>query len=427
MACTLMGFRYATEELSKIIHRTVSHESLWYNVPKKGPLQLGQGTQFVNFGFGNIEPYTACTGWSTVTLSPNQTEGTIDTDAEFCGDSWSDVASGWIELAYKPEMSLLRGEVICEKQLLFAHNIDGFIRAYIEEMTKRARRQWETLYAYHHRKNSTKVIIVTDIEGSFYEQEAFTGLPAATGSLTQEVLDYCAMWLMENGAQKPDDNGYITIADNDPIFTLGINAMASLQLLRLNSDLRRDFRYADPNMLVARLGSSRIIGNFRHMIDQLSPRYTWAGNTYTEVPPFAADTDVDSKSDQDSVATGSTSMSKINPDWRVAPYEGYDVLCPTLFESLVPNAVHSAGGVSVGFADYMGEWNFVTGAYKWGVDSEQTNCASTYGDPLDERGRHFARFLQAASVNPMSRFKHALHIIGKRCLNNKVTITTCSS
>lgn len=75
--------------------------------------------------------------------------------------------------------------------------------------------------------------------------------------------------------------------------------------------------------------------------------------------------------------------------------------------------------------NYMGDWQFVVGAYKW-MDAT-CDLSTDKGDPLNERGRHYTQFIHAPKPNPTSRWKHGYHIIYKRCLGNKITITTCSS
>lgn len=418
--CTgLMCFDIATENLDTKIYREVSHSSLWYNVPQKGKLKMGAGTNFTTYGYSKIEPTAAPAAWTKIDIS-NGSSG-ITSDGNFCCQMWTDIATGWMALNYNPEYTSLRGPVVCEKQLLFNHNIEDFLKAYVEEITKRARREWEMIYKWWHRRLSRKLIVREDLEGSVYDQLAMTGLPAATGELTQEVLEWVANWLNQDGAMKPDDNGYITVADNDPIYTLGIHQMQSLKIRRNNSELRKDFRWGDPNMLLARLGSSTVIGNFRHLIDQMPSRYTWAaggGGTYTEVAMFEADTET-------SWDTECGTQYKINDDWKNAPYEGADVICPDLFTSELPTAKNSAAGMTFGDNNYMGDWQFVVGAYKW-MDAT-CDLSTDKGDPLNERGRHYTQFIHAPKPNPTSRWKHGYHIIYKRCLGNKITITTCSS
>jgi hypothetical protein len=107
---------------------------------------------------------------------------------------------------------------------------------------------------------------------------------------------------------------------------------------------------------------------------------------------------------------------QISSTWRNAQYEGATVLSPDLFVSEIVQP-HNAG-LNFDPRSYMGDWKFVTGAYKW-----DTDCV----DPTGERGRHFAEFLHAPKPNPVGIFKLGWHIIYKRCLGNNVECVTCSS
>lgn len=409
-------FRFAYEDLDDVTYRRASYSSIWMNVPERGQMKLNVGTNYTTFGIATNEPtggdnYTGV--WSAINLTSPHLDGEATT---LCANNWADVYWGAYELAYHPEQSQLRGPEICERQLLFSHNIDDFLKGYISEMTKRVRRQWEHCYAYHHRRLSFKCIAGADIEGSIYEQEALTGLPAATSEITQEMLEFLAARMIEEGATEPDGNGFITLTENGPTFGMYIGMIESQWLLRQNASIREDYRHGDPSLLTKRIGATRVIGNFRHMVNQRPARFTWAptGNglgTYTQVPAYIVDTDV-------SMGTG----YEINPEWRTAPYEGIDLITSGLFTSEVPAAKTSAGGVQLGPINYNGDWDFKVGAYRW-----RTSITSGCEDPQDQIGRHFGSFMHAVKPNPLGRFKLGGFIIAQRCTGNKLDTVTCSS
>lgn len=413
MACgdILDSLRYATEDLDSHIYRSASYQSIWLNLIQRGTYPLGVGTERTVFQIGNVEPKAAPAAWTAISLGSSNA-----LEVAPCAPNFSAVEWGFHEMHYGPEMKQLKGPKVCRKDLLFSHDPDGFIRGYVEEITKRAKREWELLYTYHHRRLSKKAICVTDFEAAWYDQEDLGGTNAMvcpTCELTQEMLEMVAMRLMEDGATNPDSNGFISWQDSGPIFSLHIGMAQSQRILRQNDDLREDYRFADPNSLIARIGASRVIGNFRHVINQRPARYTCNAGVFTEVPAYV-----------DEVAGNVTkgSFQRINPAWRTAPYEGCDVLSPDLFISEVVPPKNSAGGVSFNPVSYMGDWQFVTGAYKFG-GADTHDCI----DPLEDQGQHFAEMIQAAKPMPTARFKNGWHIIFKRCVGNKVECTTCSS
>lgn len=405
MACTDVfdAFRVATEDLPERVYRSASYRSIWLNLIQREQYELGRGTTHSTFAIGNVEP-TALETWQAISLATGTGQGA-------CANNWNDVEWGFDELTYSPESFQLRGPQVCRKDLMFSHDVDTFLRAYIEEISKRAKRSWELRYEALHVQFSRKAVAISAFETSFKDQTGLTSLSQATCELTQEMLETVARYLIEDGATTPDSNGFITWEDQGPIFSLHIGMEQSARLLRQNAELRQDYRYADPNTLIARIGANRVIGNFRHIINQRPRRYTFAGGTYTYVPPYKT-------------AIGAEDATKgtkqiINDAWRSAPYEGTDVLSPVLFTSQVPPQLNSAGGVTFPPASYMGEWKFVTGP-----DASQAN---TCDDPMHHTGRHFAEFIHAPKPQPAARFRYGWHIIWKRCLGQDHECTTCSS
>lgn len=412
MAClaTFDAFRVATEDLDQRIGRAASYRSIWMNVPMRAEYQLGQGVTHSVFALGNVEP-TGLESWTAIALA---TGGAGNQGA--CANNWNDVEWGFDESTYSPEIFQLRGPVVCRKDLMFSHDVDSFLRGYVEEITKRAKRTWELKYEATHIALSRKAIATADFEDSFKSQTALTGLDQATCELTQEMLEIIAQYLIEDGATTPDSNGFITYEDSGPIFSIYVGMQTSQRILRQNADLRQDYRDAfngsgEDAPLIKRIGATRVIGNFRHIINQRPRRYTFSGGTYTYVAPYIT-------------ATGGEDATKgtkqiINPSWRTAPYEGADVLAPHLFTSEVPPPLNSAGGLTFDPASYMGEWVFKTG-----IEAHGTNACD---DPMHDTGRHFAQFIQASKPDITAKWKHGYHIIYRRCLGTDVECSTCSS
>lgn len=415
MACTEVfdDLRVATEDLSNIISRWASYSSIWLNLISRSTFPLHIGTNRSVFAVGNIEPTTGDGSWRPIDLSNalGTAGDAMDTPNEICTDSWTDVEWGFYEDTYGPEISQLRGPVICRKNLLFSHSPDLFYGAYLGELAKRAQREWERNLQFHHRRLSLKAIAATDFDSQFYAQEGLTNMTCPECELTQEMLEAVAARLIEDGATNPDQAGFIRWEESGPIFSLYIGMQQSQRILRQNSELRQDYRFGDPSTLIARIGATRVIGNFRHIINQRPVRYSCTDGDFTEVQPYidAAGGDAPTK--------GSNQI--INPSWRTALYEGADVLSPELFTSEIVPPQNSVAGLTFDpAANYMGDWKFIEGAYKW-----DTDCP----DPNHDRARHFAEFIHAPRPNVAARFRYGFHIIFRRCTGTSFECTTCSS
>ena len=102
------------------------------------------------------------------------------------------------------------------------------------------------------------------------EVSSFSPLVDATSKLTQGILRRVYMRLLRDGAgtaAQGKENGA-------PVFNLITSAETSDDIIKLNSDIRSDFRYSTkPNELLAPLGVERSYGGFYHIIDPYPPRY----------------------------------------------------------------------------------------------------------------------------------------------------------
>ena len=107
---------------------------------------------------------------------------------------------------------------------------------------------------------------VTNTDGA----TKFSPLNDATSKLTQGILRRLYMRLLRDGAgsaAQGKENGA-------PVFNLITSAETSEDIIKLNADIRSDFRYSKPNELLAPLGVERSYGGFYHIIDPYPPRYS---------------------------------------------------------------------------------------------------------------------------------------------------------
>src|SRR6185436_1411010 len=126
-------------------------------------------------------------------------------------------------------------------------------------------------------------------------QEPDLTLPQSEGELTQDVLDAVALQLMYQGADTdPTDSGFVSYGNDGPLFTLDIDATLSQQIFKNNSERRTDLRFAwegakDMSPLLRRLMAARQLGNFKHLPNLYSTRYTYDGTDYHEVDTWEVD------------------------------------------------------------------------------------------------------------------------------------------
>ena len=171
-----------------------------------------------------------------------------------------------------------------------------------------------------------------------------------TSVLTQKMLNRIYTDLIAEGADQ--DGGSLGRAEGGrPQFILVTSAEASDNIMReTGSNNINAFLYNEKRVpeLLQPLGVERIIRGFYHYIDNLPPRYTYSGGTFTEVTPY------------ESVAAYSGTKLKIRQAYREAPYEVSFVYLPTVFSWAVPQPTSTIGSKTKWNPQtYMGEWQWL--------------------------------------------------------------------
>jgi len=193
----------------------------------------------------------------------------------------------------------------------------------------------------------------------------------------------------------------------------------SQRILLNNAELRQDRRFADMGMgnmamLFQRIGATRVIKNFRHIINPYPPRYSYNGTAYVRTPTW-----VMSDGSDPTLPATKGNVAYINPDWRdpdQSPFEAVWVLNPWVFHSEAIPPVNSAAGLTWTPRSYMGELVFKTG----GALIFDPPCF----DPEMKLGRHFGSYKHA----PKPIFPtYGRWIVFKRCPASDYECIQCLS
>lgn len=386
------ALRFATEALGNEIYRRASYKSPWLNLIPRGPGERNKGTVFSSFTLGRIEPTADEETWAAVSVD----------DANKCSVTYNAVDWGHTERTHSPERIGLRGPTICQDDLMWGHNPDQFLTGYLHQLGIRSKRTVENRLLFKFMQQADKVVA-----DSNYARVAQTTLvlDEATSELTQEMLDQTALELNEDGASEGANSaGWINLGEGGVEYPLLIGQKASARLLKNNSELRNDARYAFPNELFKKMGASRVINNFRHIINLFPPRYTYANGTYTRVNTW------------EMVPGTKGNIARIRSAWRSAPFEAALSLNPDVIHQEVFRPVNMAAGLKWNPKSYFGEWEWITGGREI---QEDADCF----DPRKKLGAHFGEYLHAIkTIAP----EFGRMIIFKRC-EDDFTEVTCST
>lgn len=417
------AFRLATEHLDKELYRRASVSSVWLDVIPRSEYMSGVGLTNSTFTIERSEPTSDEESWPAVSsMGAGDTVGdpglaTI-TGSSACATSWNDVKYGYTEQLYSPEQIGLRGPIICKDELIYNFEAGRFLEAYLQALAMRSEktlsnRYWN-IFMHLTPKNSANSSY-TGVSGGTFDADHtpptspdLSSVPVPTSQLTQEMLDITAAELNRDGASNPNSSGWITLGADGPIYPLLIGQEASQAIQLNNSDFRNDYRYAEPSALLKRMGATRVIKNFRHVITLTPPRYEPGANqVLARVNTWQM------------VAKSKGFGAELSTGYKQAQYESACVLSPWVFHSEIIRPVNSAAGLTWDPTSYFGEWQFKTGGRD--ID-EQTSNAVCY-DPLHKLGRHFAEYKHAARpIFP--QFGRTIYY--KRCPTSSFSLVTCA-
>lgn len=396
-----------TESLGPELHFRASWRDVWLSVIQRAPYPIEHGLTQSTFIIGRSEPTSDTETWGAIAGNPNT-----------CSVTWNDVQYGFDERTWSPEGFGLRGPVLCQDELIFNFKARAFLEKYIMALEKRSRKsvsnRLQNIYQWlvpKHRAHSTDAGTQYGAgSGNAPSGATINGVPVATCQIDQDMLDEIAAQLNEEGANNPDDNGWIQIGEDGPLYNLYIGQRASQQIQLNNAERRQDTRWARPNELLKRMGAMRTIGNFRHLINLFPPRFNFVGNQYVRINTWLM-----------SAGTKGT-RAVINPDWRAAPYEGAFIIHPNVMIEHIVTAINSGAGLTWPTKSYFGEWKFVTGGKNITDNTEQagTDCY----DPTEKLGRHFGEYKHA--IEPIFP-EFGRMILFKRCELTDYGCTTCGS
>lgn len=396
MACAeLTEFATATESLDQDIIRSprLGRAKFWWNAIEHGTFVKNQGVTRTTFNMKPSEPQNDPDAWTAITL-----DGATGQPTPSCAGDWEDINVGYYRRTYGPKRRDFRGPVLCKRDFTFQHDIEDFLNGYVDEMGRYMTRIWEFTLRDDY-MNFGDVFV--DYE-KFYGPNAIATAPIPTSDLVQDMLDDVASDMQDVGAGIPDSMGYVMEGDTGPIFTLYIDKRASARILKNNADIRSDARYAsmgkgtDSDLsLFKAVGDSRLIGNFRHRVTDIAPRFNDVGGVLVEVQPFKTVSQVTSNGEQ---LTGA---------YKAARYEAAIAVVRTAMKAEI---VSPTNWKFPSLANYMGDLEFIIGGEKI--------CEPEVYDPRGELGRHFANIEYAP--RPQRPF-YAKTILYKRCPTDQTT------
>lgn len=248
--------------------------------------------------------------------------------------------------SYNLQQAAINSPDICLNDLRFPVKRQEQLRNIMAVLTENTQYAWENRYRGEYVRLAGNKIVATqaDITASTHGNDNVFAAGPADSRLTQGILRYFYSKLIRDGAAT---NAYGR-ENGAPVFLLITSPETSDEIIKLNADIRQDFRYAKPSELLAPLGVERSYAGFYHLIDTMTPRYNWnsVANAWDPVYPYTT-----------AAATKGTKFVP-NPAYYTATHEDSIIFHPDVFTSLVPKPIGATGQMAFDPQSYRGDFRW---------------------------------------------------------------------
>lgn len=411
-----------TEEANRIgsdIHAQTLHTSPWIDLIRKSEFPSDMGFQLNTIiydrslpivkGATGLDDGTLGLSWQSMGVAeaaPSATsprEGFLGDPSRASvlgpnGNTGGTEARAFVDFtrilrSYSLSRAVVESPRINIEDLRFAAHRQEQLRAIMDLLKESTRFSWEERYRDEYDRVCDNAI--NCLASGTFTNGLFTG---NTGTATASIANIANTYVANaNISNKVLDGVYFRLVrqgagskaygreNGRPVFGLVISSEASYAL-QTEAGFRDDVRYnsAKVSDLLAPLGVEKAFRGFYHLIDDLAPRFTDGGTTYTRVPAYAINT------------TSGYNGAVIVPNsaYETAPFEAAYVLHEEVMEALIPAPISAAQGMTFNPVNYKGD-------FKWtNIPNESTNPDGTIG--------FFRGILASASKPIKTNFGYAI-------------------
>ena len=378
--------------IGKDVHKRTLHVSPWISLTKQSAFQDGMGHTQMTMIYDRALPTTDTSGntrgvaWhslanledaantSSVIQGHQPLAGTTTSTVGNNGNTSAAEARSFLNLARKLKSFSLKRAIIESprislEDLRFAAYREEQIKAIVDLMTEASRYTWEERYRDEYELvcdnfiqcKTSGTAITTGTEGSVataidVDVTADDGTCDINARASNAIFDKVYQRLIRAGAglnAHGRENGR-------PIFSLVCSSELSYAL-QTEPGFRDDVRYnnAKVSELLAPLGVEKSFRGFYHLIDDLTPRFTFDSGTdrLVRVDPY----------------TISGGIVSDNASYDTADFEVAYVLHQDVMESQIPNPYSGSSAIKFNPVNYRGE-------FKWtNIPDEIRNPDGTVG------------------------------------------------
>ena len=374
--------------------------SPWMSLINRGVYPAGLSQIINTLTYERNAPDVAETTWSNVVAVDGQEGGA-------CLPIPNLIDIGSTTRNFQLQRVAFHGPQFCAEEFRSVFDLRKQLDAITNILSERIRLEWESRDRHEYSRMVQRKVVVNDCYNPTEDNNSsgVSTYPATGGCPTQTVglglLDKYRIKLLRDGAA----DSAVLKANGRPLMTVIASEEWVGNIIRLNSDIRQDIRYADMGMgqkarLLQAFGINHEYDGFMFIADLYPRRFTCAAGVFTEVPTWIK------------VQATKGFKSELNPLWESAPYEELFIFDPTVFTQLVPQPITNPAP------------NFVFNPISYVGDIKILNIPNETCNPDQNILRH--RAILAAGSEPVYPWR-GVGFIQKRCdpiCNNS---TSCTS
>ena len=327
----------ATESgrLTYDIYQRTLFSSPWLSLPKKVAWPQEMGEKVSNTMFER--PYVANENeWEAVSFNDGNTNSCIPPSDNVEFHHTEREMQLYHKAVYSPKF--------CVNDLLFTGARAKQMDAVVMSLNEQVRYYWIKWNRDNWTQWSNKVIAEPGLDTTGEGSQTF-GTIEASSQLTNGLLEYFYDTLIIEQGMKHS----LSVQNGRPIFGLITDQITSRRLTRNDDAIREDYRNSsERDFLLKPLGVTHTYNGFVHMIDDMPPRYTFAGGIYTRVEPYVLDT-----------SNPLNHKLQVNPAWRTADFQDSYIYVRDAMQFRVPDSVTGVSKAMFDPQTYMGDFRWI--------------------------------------------------------------------